>query len=393
MSTHSVASPISAARLRVSSLSPWAAAVWLGAALYAVLLSIESVREFRRFETQWDLAIYDQLLWLLAHGHEPFSTVITRPMLEAHFQPALVLLTPLYWLDLGVPALLTAQSIGLALTAPALFALARHAGASPALAALPAFLWLVCPFVASVNLFEFRPDPFAPPLSPQLLPDYKASRLLSTSPSLSSLALLAPSWMLLSLPTALHNALSAYGVQHDLVHHYHLGTLTGLFVASAVGVGRLQRLSGRRRLPAYALAAVAALVAVGVGRSVHDPLGRTIPEEATAIERALERIPEDASVAATWSLVAHLSQRVEVYSLPEPFLSAEWGTSLTAAELAERAGRVRFVAYRDLDVLPSGGYSPPETLASVKRLLHRLGFVEIDRVGRVHILERAASES
>ena len=37
--------------------------------------------------------------------------------------------------------------------------------------------------------------------------------LLSTG----SLALLAPSWLLLSLPTALHNALSAYGVQHDLV--------------------------------------------------------------------------------------------------------------------------------------------------------------------------------
>jgi uncharacterized membrane protein len=476
----------------VSSLSPWAAAVWLGAALYAVLLSIESVREFKRFETQWDLAIYDQLLWLLAHGYEPFSTVITRPMLEAHFQPALVLLTPLYWLDLGVPALLTAQSIGLALTAPALFALARHAGASPALAALPAVLWLVCPFVASVNLFEFRPDPFAPALIVlsvlaglqgrhvllvvttvlalglkedisltyvmlglllflhgrrrvgavlalasgvwylaavttmnllggsneafgrrfagdrgdsvgdafvwmlehpfELLGDVAVDSLGDLALLLIStgcLALLAPSWMLLSLPTALHNALSAYGVQHDLVHHYHLGTLTGLFVASAVGVGRLQRLSGRRRLPAYALAAVAALVAVGVGRSVHEPLGRTIPEEVTAIERALERIPEDAAVAATWSLVAHLSQRVEVYSLPEPFLSAEWGTSLTAAELAERAGRVRFVVYRDLDVLPSGGYSPPETLASVKRLLRRLGFVEIEGVGRVHILERA----
>ena len=378
--------------------------------------------EFRRFETQWDLAIYDQLLWLLAHGHEPFSTVITRPMLEAHFQPALVLLTPLYWLDLGVPALLTAQSIGLALTAPALFALARHVGASPALAALPAFLWLVCPFVASVNLFEFRPDPFAPALIVlsvlaglqgrhvllvvttvlalslkedisltyvmlglllflhgrrrvgavlalgsaawylaavttmnllggsneafgrrfagdrgdsvgdafvwmlehpfELLGDVTVDSLGDLALLLIStgcLALLAPSWMLLSLPTALHNALSAYGVQHDLVHHYHLGTLTGLFVASAVGVGRLQQLSGRRRLPAYALAAVAALVAVGVGRSVHDPLGRTIPEEATAIERALERIPEDASVAATWSLVAHLSQRVEVYSLRSRF--------------------------------------------------------------------------
>ena len=60
-------------------------------------------------------------------------------------------------LDLGVPALLTAQSVALALTAPALYALARAYGAPPPLAAVPAFLWLVCPWVASVNLFEFVP--------------------------------------------------------------------------------------------------------------------------------------------------------------------------------------------------------------------------------------------
>ena len=109
-------------------------------------------------------------------------------MLEAHFQPALVLLTPLYWLDLGVPALLTAQSIGLALTAPALFALARHVGASPALAALPAFLWLVCPFVASVNLSSSGPTrSHRRSSSSASSPDYKGVTFCSWSrPSLRS---------------------------------------------------------------------------------------------------------------------------------------------------------------------------------------------------------------
>lgn len=402
-----------------------------------------------------------------------------------------MLLTPIYWLDLGVPGLLTAQSIALALTAPALYALARASGASSVLAALPALLWLVCPVVASANLFEFRPDPFAPALIVVsvlaalqgrlallvataalalslkedialtyvmlglLLMIHGRRRLgvilalgsaawyvaaISTMNALGSsneafarrfagergdsvgeaflwmlehplgllgdvavdslgdvlllllstgsLALLAPSWLLLSLPTALHNALSAYGVQHDLVHHYHLGTLTGFFVAAAIGAGRLHSLGRLRRFPVYALVSVAAIVAVGVGLSVHKALTRSIPRQASAIELALERIPRDAPVAATWSLIAHLSQRVEVYSLPEPFLSAEWGTSLTTAELAERAERVRFVVYRDLDVLPSGGYSPPDDLSTVKRLLRRRGFVEIERVGRVHLLQR-----
>ena len=75
-----------------------------------------------------------------------------------------MLLTPLYWLDLGVPGMLVAQSVGLALAAPALFALSRSCGAPPPFAAVPAFLWLLCPWVAAVNLFEFRPDGFGPAL-------------------------------------------------------------------------------------------------------------------------------------------------------------------------------------------------------------------------------------
>ena len=103
VSSPSLAEPLSGARIRVFGLSWWAVAVWVGATVYAVLLSIEAVREHHRFETFLDLAVYDQLLWLLANGHEPFSTVISRPLLGGHFQPGVVLLTPLYWLDLGVP--------------------------------------------------------------------------------------------------------------------------------------------------------------------------------------------------------------------------------------------------------------------------------------------------
>jgi len=152
-----------AIRARLISDS-WMVAVWLGTVVYAVLLSLESIADHNAFTTSFDLAHYDQLLWLLAHGDEPFSTVVSRPMLADHFQPGLVLLTPLYWLGLGVPGILAAQSIALGLTAPALFALARASGAAPALAAVPAFLWLVSPWVAAVNLFDFHPLAFSAPL-------------------------------------------------------------------------------------------------------------------------------------------------------------------------------------------------------------------------------------
>ena len=85
------------------------ALVWLAALAYVVVLSAEAVSAHRAFVTGFDTALYDQYLWLLANGHDTFSTIVSKPMLADHFQPGLVLLTPLYWLDAGVPALLVVQ--------------------------------------------------------------------------------------------------------------------------------------------------------------------------------------------------------------------------------------------------------------------------------------------
>ncbi|MBA3434528.1 MAG: DUF2079 domain-containing protein, partial [Actinobacteria bacterium] len=436
-----------AVRERLVSKSAWVVAVWVGTALYAVLLSAESIVDHHGFRTGFDTAIYDQLLWLMAHGNEPFSTVVNRPMLADHFQPSLVLLTPLYWLGLDVPGILAVQSIGLALTAPALFALARSCGASAALASIPAFLWLVCPWVASVNLFEFRPTAFAPVLLVlsvlaarerrdvllavttifalslkedvsltyvvlglliayqgrrragailvlgstvwflasswiiqslggsyaafgqryagergesvgdalvrslqhplQTLSDVGSQSLLAlvlVFLSSGGLALLAPSWMLLAAPTVVYNALSAYSPQHDLDNHYHLFTVTGLFVAVAIGVVRLPALGRHGRLVVTAGASVAVGIALLGGLRVHGSDGVDLTLESEPTQRALDRIPDDASVGAVLPMLPHLSQRVEVYTLPEPFVSLDWGSSLSATELAERAAGVRYVA-------------------------------------------------
>lgn len=465
--------------------------VWFAALVYAVVLSAESVRQHKAFGTTFDFAIYDQLYWLLANGHEPFSTLISRPLLGAHFQPGMVVLTPLYSLGLGIPGILSAQSIGLALTAPALYALARASGATAAIAALPAILWLLCPWVVTVNLFDFRPDPFAPalivisvlaalqsryvlftvttllalslkedisltyvmlgvlfalqgkrrlgaalavgstawyflatrvieslsdsneyfgrrfagdrgdsladafawmvahPLSTlgqiaESLPD-----LLRLLVSTGGLALLAPMWMLLSLPTAAHNALSAYEPQHSLRYHYHLGTLTGLFVAAAIGSGRIPSLRPRARAALGVLVSLAVLMAVGSGFTAHRGFRSPKPPLAAELEAALGRIPPDAPVSATPSLLPRLSHRVEVYALPEPFVLVETGGSLTESELSKRAEGVRFVAYREEDVIfSSRPSSPAQALAAVDELLRRHRFVEIERVGNVHFLRR-----
>lgn len=461
--------------------------VWLAALVYVVVLSAEAVSAHRSFVTGFDTALYDQYLWLLANGHEPFSTIVSKPMLADHFQPGLALLTPLYWLGGDVPVLLVVQSVALAATAPALYALGRAAGARPAFAAVPALLWLACPFVARLNLWEFRPTAFASVLlvlsvlgavqrrlwllgatallalglKEDLALVYAALGLVlalrgerrlgavvagasaawlvvaslviraggesdeafgrrfagergdSMGEALvwmlrhpvdtagdvvreslvylvalvvttGGLALLAPLWLLLALPTALHNALSAYEPQHLLSYHYHQLTMTGLFVAAAFGVSRLERAGGRLRLAAAGGVAAAAVLALGAGSWAHAHWTEEVRLPRGPTQAVLAVIPSDAPVAASPHLLPHVSRRLEVYTFPEPFLPLDNGSPLTEAEFAERATRVEYVLYRENDLPVEYGGSPERALAAIVRA----GFVPIARAGRVTVFER-----
>jgi Predicted membrane protein (DUF2079) len=162
--------------------------------------------------------------------------------------------------------------------------------------------------------------------------------------STGGLALLAPVWLLLGLPTALHNALSAYEPQHSLGFHYHLPVVTACFVAAAVGVARLPSLGRIPRMVFVAWGVVALAVGVVGGIGNLEDEGRLNAAERQELERALERIPDDAPVAAAPLLLPQLSHRRELYSFPEPFVRIDWGGSLSEEELAERVDRIRFVA-------------------------------------------------
>lgn len=476
--------------LTLDRMAPYA--VWVVAAVYVLALSLESVAAHRSFVTGFDTALYDQLLWLLASGLDPFSTVVMKPILADHFQPGLALLTPLYWVGGGVPALLVVQSIALAATGPALYALARSSGARPALAAVPALLWLVCPFVARLNLWEFRPTAFvsvllvlsvlgalqrrhwllwttallALSLKEDVAPLYVALGavlalqgrrrlggavaavaaawlvvasaivrsgsdsldafgrrfagdrgdstfealvwmarhpvdtigdvvreslvpLLTLLATTGGLALLAPVWMLLALPAAAHNALSAYEPQHLLSYHYHQQTMTALFIAAALGVQRLQTAGSRLRLAAGAGVVLAAGLALAFGSWAHAHWteGVRLPREET--RALLDRVPGDVPVAASTHLLPHLSHRREVYALPEPFVNLGIGSPLSASEFAERARRVRWVLFRETDLPAEYAGTPEDVLA----LLEREGFVPIAEAAGVKLFERGEPRS
>ncbi len=160
--------------------------------------------------------------------------------------------------------------------------------------------------------------------------------------------------------------------------------MTGLFIAAAVGVHRLQSAGRPVRIAAGAGVAVAAILAAGAGNWAHAHWTEDIrlPREST--RRALAAIPADASVAASPHLLPQLSQRVEIYTLPEPFLPLENGSPLTRAEFAERARAVDYVAFREDDLPVEYGGTP----ASVLAMLAREGFVSIVRAGRVTVFAR-----
>jgi uncharacterized membrane protein len=140
-----------------------AVALAAAATAYAVVLSAASLARQRWLNTGgYDLGIFDQAVWLLGHGHAPFSTIRGRNLFADHFQPALVLLAPLGTFGLLPGGLLILQSCLLAAVSPVLYVLARARAASRGLALAVAVMWLASPLTQWANLFDYHPETAVP---------------------------------------------------------------------------------------------------------------------------------------------------------------------------------------------------------------------------------------
>ena len=139
--------------------------VLAAAGLYVVVLAWASISRHDSFGSGgYDLGIFDQALWLLGHGMEPFSTIRGRQVFADHFQPTLALLVPLGAVGATPVGLLILQSALLGAAAPLLYRLARvHDSAAP-LAAAVGVMWLASPLTQWANLFEYHPETVVPVL-------------------------------------------------------------------------------------------------------------------------------------------------------------------------------------------------------------------------------------
>lgn len=123
-------------------------------------------RHFRFGTFDFDLGIYDQLVWLWAHGDD-FITVRGLPGFGHHFNPGMLLFVPFYWLGAGPNFLNIAMVAALVLGAVPVFMAAEHHLKSQWLA-LPVALAFLLHFSNQWFLQEtYHPDILA--ITPMLL--------------------------------------------------------------------------------------------------------------------------------------------------------------------------------------------------------------------------------
>jgi uncharacterized membrane protein len=128
---------------------------------YAVRFSLLSISVYDGYASPpFDMALFDQGIWLLSRFHAPYVTVMGRDLFGDHTCFILLLVVPLYWVWPHVQALLVLQSCLLAAAAIPIYAIARRYLDSVVLATALAATYLLNPALQNGNLEQFHPEAF-----------------------------------------------------------------------------------------------------------------------------------------------------------------------------------------------------------------------------------------
>lgn len=128
-----------------------------------VLFASSSARHALFHSTAYDLAIFDQAVYLISQNQTPFSSLMGVNILGDHTAFIFYPLALLYKIYPDVHWLLFVQAISLALGAWPSWSLARQAGLNERKSMAVAAVYLLYPAVFNVNLFDFHPEVIAVP--------------------------------------------------------------------------------------------------------------------------------------------------------------------------------------------------------------------------------------
>jgi len=160
---------------------------WAGVALtaivaiYVLAFSAVTIRRYQTYGAFGDLATFEQILWNSVHRNWFGSTYgssiypywsmvldhIAVPVspassyLEAHLEPDLLLLAPIYAVWPHAETLLVLQSVALGLAALPVYLLARRLVPWPPFALTAAAAFLLSPAIAGINVVDFHGQAFA----------------------------------------------------------------------------------------------------------------------------------------------------------------------------------------------------------------------------------------
>jgi len=164
-----------------------------------VLFTASSVRHALFHSTAYDLAIFDQAIYLISQNQTPFSSLMGINILGDHTAFIFYPLALLYKIYPDVHWLLFVQAFSLALGAWPSWSLARQAGLNEPKAIALAAVYLLYPAVFNVNLFDFHPEVIA---LPALLAAILAARLNKTLWFCAAIVLVLSCKAVLSLTVA-----------------------------------------------------------------------------------------------------------------------------------------------------------------------------------------------
>jgi uncharacterized membrane protein len=147
----------------------------------------------------------------------------------------------------------------------------------------------------------------------------------------AGLCLLSPV-SLLGLPQLMVNVISAHGYTHDIRYHYSAIVSAAVLLGTVDTLGRMSKRKGG--------VVIGGIVLLGFALWSNrewspSPMGKAFPtgiwvsphDQHPAIRAALALVPAEASVAATYYIVPHLSQRQGIYEFPNPFVTSNWGVN------------------------------------------------------------------
>ncbi|MCS6801628.1 MAG: DUF2079 domain-containing protein [Chloroflexota bacterium] len=157
-----------------------------------------------------------------------------------------------------------------------------------------------------------------------VLQPVKLEFVLSFFAPFAFLPVLAPTLLVLTLPTFGYLLLSSYAAQYSLGRQYGVVIIPLVAVAAAVGTARLAQQRERRPIvtSAIALGVGAAAVATylefgpGPGGGWFDPERYVVAPRVAVAAQLFARIPPEASVSAQENLAPHLSRREHLYLFP-----------------------------------------------------------------------------